>query len=334
MGVFAQQVTDKWALYGGDCLDVMPTLPDASIHLSVYSPPFAGLYHYSSSDRDLSNARNYEEFLEHYGYVVEQLHRLTLPGRITAVHCMDVPRSNTGRNDSLIDFPGDVIRLHERIGWAYIGRRVIWKEPLAVRNRTLTKGLAHRTIIDDATQATVANADYLIEFRRRGDNPTPVVHPTGLMEYAGSRRPPADVLKFRGWDGDQKLNRYSHWIWRQYASSVWDDIRGNQGDRRLDEGAVLPYVESRDDDDEKHVHPLQLDVITRALVLRSNPGERILTPFAGVGSEVYEPVRQGRYGIGVELKPSYYRQAVRNLADLHKHQATGETPTLFDGATG
>lgn len=329
-GVLDQTITDQYALYNGDCLDVMADLPAESIHFSVYSPPFAGLYHYSSSDRDLSNARTYAEFLEHYGYVIEQLHRITLPGRLTAVHCKDVPRSNTGRGDSLIDFPGDLIRLHEKIGFRFATRRTIWKEPLAERNRTLTKGLAHRTVVDDAAQASVANADYLIEFRRRGDNPIPVVHPTGLMEYAGSRKPPAEVLKFRGWTGDQKLNRYSHWIWRQYASSVWDDIRGNQGDRRLDEGSVLPYIEARDEEDEKHVHPLQLDVIHRATVLRSNPGERVLTPFMGVGSEVYEPVRLGRFGLGAELKPSYYRQAVRNLAALGQPAAAGEEPTLFE----
>lgn len=329
-GVLDQTITDQYALYNGDCLDVMADLPAESIHFSVYSPPFAGLYHYSSSDRDLSNARTYDEFLEHYGYVIEQLHRITLPGRLTAVHCKDVPRSNTGRGDSLIDFPGDLIRLHEKIGFRFATRRTVWKEPLAERNRTLTKGLAHRTVVDDAAQASVANADYLIEFRRRGDNPIPVAHPTGLMEYAGARKPPAEVLKFRGWTGDQKLNRYSHWIWRQYASSVWDDIRGNQGDRRLDEGAVLPYIEARDDEDEKHVHPLQLDVIHRATVLRSNPGERVFTPFMGVGSEVYEPVRLGRFGLGAELKPSYYRQAVRNLATLGRRAVAGEEPTLFE----
>lgn len=333
-GVLDQEITDRWAVYNGDCLEVMASLPDESMHLSVYSPPFAGLYHYSSSERDLSNARTYGEFLEHYGYVIEALHRLTLPGRMTTVHCKDVPRSNTGRGDSLIDFPGDLVRLHESIGWRYAARRTIWKEPLAERNRTLTKGLAHRTIVDDSTQSTVANADYLITFRRRGDNQIPVTHPTGLMEYAGARTPPAEVLKFRGWDGDQKLNRYSHWIWRQYASSVWDDIRGNQGDRRLDEGAVLPYRESRDEEDEKHVHPLQLDVITRAVVLYTNPAERVITPFMGVGSEVYEPVRQGRYGLGAELKPSYYRQTLKNLAAVDQHRGTTDAPALFEPQAG
>lgn len=316
--VLTQQVTDRYAIYNGDCLEVMPDLPDNSIHLSVYSPPFAGLYHYSSSERDLSNARNYPEFLEHYGYVIAELGRVTMPGRITAVHCMDVPTSNTGKGDGLRDFPGDIIHLHAQHGWTYVARRAIWKEPLAVRNRTMTKALAHKSIVDDSTLSGVAGADYLLCFRNRGENPVPVAHPTGLHEYCGERRPPADVLPYRGWTGKQTENRYSHWVWRQYASSVWDDIRGNLGDRTKDEGGVLPFKESRDEEDEKHVHPLQLDVIRRTLVLYSNPGERVLTPFLGVGSEVYAAVEQGRVGIGVELKPSYYRQAQKNLAALEQ----------------
>lgn len=319
-GVTDQDVTDRWAVYNGDCLEVMPQLPDQSIHLSVYSPPFAGLYHYSSSERDLSNARSYDEFFAHYEFVVRELHRLTMPGRITAVHCMDVPTGNSGHNEGLIDFPGDIIRLHERVGWRYVSRRCVWKEPLTVRNRTLVKGLAHRTIVEDSTQSTIASADYLLAFRRYGDNPLPVGHPNGLTEYAGERNPPVDVLPYRGWQGKQTENRYSHWIWRQYASSFWDDVR-------LDH--VLPYREARDEEDEKHVHPLQLDVIQRALVLWSNPGERVLTPFMGVGSEVYEAVRCGRYGIGVELKPSYYRQTLKNLTAIEAD--TFEEPT-FDYA--
>lgn len=314
--VIDQDITDRWAVYNGDCLDVMPDLPAGSVHMSVYSPPFAGLYHYSSSERDLSNSRSYGEFFAHYEFVVRELFRVTMPGRITAVHCMDVPTSNSGRNDALTDFPGDIIRLHEKVGFRYVSRRGIWKEPLAVRNRTMVKALAHKTIVDDSSQSGVASADYLLAFRRKGDNSTPIVHPVGLTEYAGVRQPPADVLKYRGWTGNQIENRYSHWIWRQYASSFWDDIRGNQGDAKLDKGGVLPFIEARDDDDEKHVHPLQLDVIHRAVQLWSNPGERVLTPFMGVGSEVYEAVRAGRRGVGVELKASYYRQALRNLATI------------------
>jgi len=316
MAVLDQEITDRWAIYNGDCLEVMPSLPDGSIHLSVYSPPFAGLYHYSSSERDLSNVRNYPEFLDHFRYVVAEIRRLTMPGRLTGVHCMDVPLSNTGRGDKLRDFPGDIIRLHESEGWDYVARYSVWKEPLTVRNRTMTKSLAHRTIVDDSSRCANASADYLLMFRKRGENPVPIAHPEGFLEYAGERPIPEDALQYRGWTGKQTENRYSHWIWRQYASAFWDDVR-------LDH--VLPYREARDSEDEKHVHPLQLDVIHRCLQLWSNPGERVLTPFMGVGSEVYESVRLGRVGIGIELKPSYYRQAVKNLAAVDDQSASGST---------
>jgi len=303
MAVAEQKTTDRYAAYLGDCCEVMPTLPDGGIHLSVYSPPFCGLYHYSSSERDLSNCAGYEEFFQHYSFVVKELFRLTVPGRMTAVHCMDIPTGNTG-TDALIDFPGDIIRLHEKEGWRYIARYSVWKEPLGVRNRTMAKNLAHKTIVDDSSRCSSASADYLLVFRKRGQNPVPIAHPNGLMEYAGERIPPHDVLKYRGWRGNQIENRYSHWIWRQYASAFWDDVRIAN---------VLPFKKSRDTEDEKHVHPLQLDVIERAIVLWSNPDEIVFTPFMGVGSEVFCAVRSGRKGIGVELKPSYYQQAIRNL---------------------
>lgn len=244
---------------------------------------------------------------EHYAYFVRELYRLTMPGRMTAVHCMDIPTGNTGKGDGLRDFPGDLIRLHEREGWQYVARYHVWKEPLTVRNRTMTKSLAHKTIVDDSTRCSVASADYLLVFRRKGENPVPVAHPHGLTEYAGAREIPHELNRYRNWAGNQIENRYSHWIWRQYASAFWDDVR-------LDR--VLPFRESRDEEDEKHVHPLQLDVIDRCIVLWSNPGETVLTPFMGVGSEVYGAVRAGRRGIGIELKPSYYRQAVKNLEAL------------------
>lgn len=320
MAVNDQLITDKFALYHGDCIEVMADLPSQSVHLSVYSPPFGGLYHYSSNDRDLSNCDDYGQFFEHYTFVVRELARLTIPGRMTAVHCMDVPTGNSG-TDALIDFPGDIIRLHEREGWRYVARYSIWKEPLAVRNRTLQKSLAHKTIVDDSSRCSVANADYLLVFRRKGENPIPIAHPVGLLEYAGERIPPSDVLKYRGWAGKQTENRFSHWIWRQYASAFWDDVRMHR---------VLPYKAARDTDDEKHVHPLQLDVIDRCLTLWSNPGEVVLTPFMGVGSEVYSSVMMGRVGVGVELKDSYYRQAVRNVeAAASGQRQEGETGELL-----
>jgi DNA modification methylase len=304
MAVDNQVITDRYAIYNGDCTETMRSLPDGKVHLSVYSPPFSGLYLYSSSERDLSNCASYEEFFEHYTFVVREIFRLTMPGRITAVHCADVPSGNSGC-DNLIDFPGDIIRLHEREGFKYIGRYSIWKEPLGVRNRTMQKNLAHKTIVDDSSRCSVASADYLIVFRRRGENPVPIAHPVGLLEYAGERKMPAELLPYRGWTGKQTENRYSHWIWRQYASAFWDDIRMER---------VLPFQAARDPEDEKHCHPLQLDVIDRVLTLWSNPDETVLTPFMGVGSEAYGAVRLGRRAIGIELKPSYYRQAVKNVA--------------------
>jgi DNA modification methylase len=321
MHVHDQTITDRYALYNGDCMEVLPTLPDDSIHLTVYSPPFAGLYQYSSSERDLSNSRNYEEFQDHYRYIIEELMRVTMPGRVTAVHVADIPLSNSGRGDSLLDFSGDVIRLHRDAGWHYVARYHVWKEPLGVRNRTMMKALAHRTIVEDSTRCSVASADYLLMFRKPGDNPVPVEHPNGLTSYAGERSIPADLLPWKGWTGNQIENRYSHWIWRQYASAFWDDVRIDR---------VLPFRDARDDEDEKHVHPLQLDVIERALVLWSNPGETVLTPFMGVGSEVYAAVANGRRGIGVELKRSYYRQAVRNLAAVEDER---EQPSLLDAVS-
>jgi len=314
-----QIITDRYALYLDDCCEVMPGLPESSVHFSIYSPPFAGLYHYSSSPRDLSNNRDYGEFFDHYEFVVREIARLTMPGRMTAVHCMDVPLGNTGRGDYLIDFPGDIIRLHDKCGFRYIARYHVWKEPLGVRNRTMAKKLAHQTLVEDSSRCGVASADYLLVFRNAGENPEPIAHPRGLIEYAGERKIPHDLLKYRGHQGKQIENRYSHWIWRQYASAFWDDVR-------LDR--VLPFKASRDRDDEKHVHPLQLDVIDRAVVLWSNPGDIVLTPFMGVGSEVYSAVRAGRIGIGIELKEAYFNQAVKNLESIDRDSV--KTPSLFD----
>lgn len=304
MAVIAQEIAARFAIYNGDCIEVMQSMKAASVHLSIYSPPFGGLFQYSSSDRDLSNAGSYDGFFEHYSFVVREMARLTVPGRMTCVHCMDIPSGNTGK-DCLTDFPGDIIRLHEKEGWHFTARYAIWKEPLAVRNRTMAKNLAHRSLVEDSSRCSVASADYLLVFRRHGENRVPITHPTGLMEYAGERRPPVEVLKYRGWTGNQIENRYSHWIWRQYASAFWDDVRISR---------VLPFRDAKDENDERHVHALQLDVIDRALVLWSNPGEVVLTPFMGVGSEVFSAVRNGRRGIGIELKSTYFRQASRNMA--------------------
>jgi DNA modification methylase len=323
MAVKEQQITDSYAVYCGDCVEVMRSLDDESVHMSLYSPPFAGLYIYSSDERDMSNAIDADEFFQHYGFCIDEVARVTKPGRISAVHCMDIPLSNSGC-DAMFDLPGRIIAEHERRGFVYAGRRVIWKEPLTVRNRTMMKSLHHATICDDSTRCSIANADYLIMFRRKGENTVPVTHETGLLSYAGEREPPANLLHFRGMVGDQKKNQYSQWIWRQYASSVWMDVR-------LDR--VLPHRRAKEDEDEKHVHPLQLDVIERAVVLWSNPGEVVLTPFMGVGSEVCGALLNGRKAIGVELKPTYYRQALLNLRDASPTRELVEQGSLFGGDT-
>ena len=320
MGVKDQVITDEYAIYCADCIDVMREMPDGKVGLSVYSPPFGGLYNYSSDERDLSNCDSYEQFFEHYEFIVRELHRITMPGRVTAVHCMDVPKSNSGRGDGYIDFPGDIIRMHERIGFDFRGRRAIWKEPLGVRNRTMQKSLAHATIVSDAVASGVAAADYVLTFAKHGENTVPVEYPNGLKYYAGERSVPADLERYKGWEGKQTENRYSHWIWRQYASSVWMDIRLNH---------VLPFQDSRDEDDERHVHPLQLDVIERLVILYSNLGEIVFTPFMGVGSEVYGAMLNGRKGVGVELKASYFKQARLNLEHIDYNRTD---PSLFENA--
>ena len=324
MAVKTQLITDRYAIYNADCVETMEQLPPSSIGLTVYSPPFAGLYQYSSDDKDMSNCINYDEFFTHYGFCIDQIARVTMPGRVSAVHCMDIPLSNAGC-DSMFDLPGRIIREHEERGFAYGGRRVIWKEPLMVRNRTMMKSLHHKTLCEDSTRNSIANADYLLMFRRKGENQVPVTHEVGLLHYAGERNIPADVLSFRGMQGDQKKNQFSQWIWRQYASSVWNDIRIDR---------VLPYRTGRDGGDEKHVHPLQLDVIDRAVTMWSNPGETVLTPFMGVGSEVYGAVQLGRRGIGIELKESYFKQAIKNMEIAVEDTRAPDQSDLFDLGLG
>lgn len=320
LNVMDQEITEKYAIYNGDSCEVIPTLPDESVHLSIYSPPFCGLFHYSSSERDMSNCRSYEEFFVHYEFLVKELFRVTLPGRMSGVHCMDVPSNGANLGGKLIDFPGDIIRLHDRLGWNYVARYHVWKEPLGVRNRTMAKGLTHKQIVQDSSLCDCAGADYLLMFRKKGENPIPVTHKHGLMNYAGERQIPPELFKYRGWKGNQIENRYSHWIWRQYASAFWDDVRI---------GRVLPYKEAREKDDERHMHPLQLDVIERCCELWSNPGETVLTPFMGVGSEVYGAVINGRRGIGIELKEAYYRQAVKNVRKAAEGIVTEEAGDLL-----
>lgn len=315
MDITDQLHEPQYSLYNGDCITVMKSMPSESIGMSVYSPPFATdrggcLYTYSSSPLDMSNSLDKDEFFTHFKFCVEEIHRLTKPGRMSCVHCMDVPSGNTGC-DRIYDYPGDIIRLHESMGWDCAMRFFVWKEPLTVRNRTMTKSLSHRGITEDSTHCSNAVADQLLIFRKRGENQEPVTHSHGLTHYAGERKMPNDILEYRGWTGSQLENRFSHWIWRNYASSFWDDVR-------LDN--VLPFRESKEDQDERHVHPLQLDVIERACELWSNPGDVVLSPFMGVGSEGYVAVKTGRRFIGMELKSAYYRQAVANIKSLEVKQ--------------
>ena len=307
MSVINQKIGENYAAYNGDSNEVLKSFRDNSIHLTIYSPPFAhsggGLYQYSSDPRDLSNCLDYEQFFEHYNFTVEQISRITIPGRISCVHCTDIPTDNSGKGH-LIDFPGDIIKLHENHNFNYIARHIIWKEPLMVRNRTMAKSLAHKTIIDDATYAGVASADYMLVFRKKGENKKPIEHKIGFNYYAGGIQPPKELKRYKGWTGDQKQNRLSHWIWRRYASSIWDDI---------DIGNVLPYNDYKDPEGEKHVHPLQLSVIERCIQLRSNPGEIVLDPFGGIGSVPYCALKHGRKGLAIELKTSYYNQMIMNI---------------------
>ena len=306
--------TDEYSMH------VLPELRDESVDLSVYSPPFAGLYNYSSSENDFSNCESKEQFLEQYDYLVEQIARVTKKGRITAVHATDV-FDNTCR---LWDFPHEIIKIHQKHGFEYRNRITIWKEPLKVRMRTMVQSLMHKFIVEDSTKCFTAMPDYVLVFTKKGDNEVPVTHEFGINHYAGETPILPNIL--RAWNNangsafnseqlwehlnsineDDNITKLNHYIWQRYASSVWDDIR-------IDE--VLPFRDSREEDDEKHVHPLQLDVIDRIVELYSNPNEVVLTPFMGVGSEVFSPVSMGRKAIGIELKDSYYKQAILNLKE-------------------
>jgi len=329
---------ENYSIYNSDCMEVVTTLKDESIDLSVYSPPFAGLYNYSSSERDFSNCENKEQFLEQYEFLIKEMARITKKGRINAVHCTDV-FDNTCR---LWDFPHEIIRLHEKYGFEYRNRITIWKEPLKVRMRTMVQSLMHKFIVEDSTKCFTAMPDYVLIFTKKGENEVPVTHNEGLKYYAGeipvlpnilrawNNANESDLNEAQLWDylntkfkdhKDPKSNKLSHYIWQRYASSVWDDIRIDN---------VLPFKQTKEEDDEKHVHPLQLDVIDRIVQLYSNPNEVVFTPFMGVGSEVFSPVSLGRKAIGVELKDSYYKQAILNIKEADRRfKESVKQETLF-----
>jgi DNA modification methylase len=337
MAVKNQLITDNYAIYCSDNMEILPDIRADSIDLSCYSPPFIGLYQYSSSDNDFSNCANKELFMQQYDFLIRHIERVTKSGRMTIVHCQDVP----DKGNKLFDFPGAIVHLHVKCRdekckasdfdkyngicghglFHYHDRHMIWKEPLRVAIRTRSQGLMHRQIVKDSTMCRTALADYILVFRKKGENKIPVEHPLGITRYAGSNPPDEDVrIKYKNWK-DPATNKYAHYIWQKYASAFWDDIRINN---------VLEYKKARDKDDEKHVHPLQLDVIDRCVTLWSNKGETVLTPFMGVGSEVYAAVMLGRKGIGIELKESYFNQAVRNLAGVKDITEDYEPISLFD----
>jgi DNA modification methylase len=329
-----QVITEDYAIYCSDCMFVLPTIANDSVDLAVYSPPFAGLYNYSSHENDFSNCESREQFLQQYEFLIAEMARVTKPGCINAVHVTDI----IGQDGDLWDFPCHVKALHKKYGFKHRATITISKEPLEVRRRTMVRSLMHKMIVEDCTEAYPTMPDYLLVFQKRGKRHTPVTHPFGFTHYAGAEPLLPHMVKalkgqipnlvadgvsmdeideqlavfealkkrYKGYDGDQIANRLSHNIWRRYADSVWQDIRIDN---------VLPFQDAKEDDDEKHVHPLQLDVIDRVVELWSNPGEVVLTPFMGVGSEVYSPVSIGRRAIGIELKESYFKQAIVNMRE-------------------
>lgn len=307
-------ITDQFAMYLGDCCQVLPKLPKESVGHSVFSPPFVSLYSYSDHPQDMGNCKNYDEFFVHFGFVVEQLHRLLLPGRVVAVHCSDLPTfKSSGEEIGLNDFPGDLVKCFKKQGFIFHSRHCIWKDPLVAATRTKAIGLAHKQIVKDSSMCRMGIMDMILAFRKKGVNPKPITHKHGLTQYYGAQPVPHGLDRYlsNGDTTDQSRNKRSHWIWQRYASPVWMDIRQTK---------VLSFKEGKDKDDQRHICPLQGDVIVRCLELWSNPGDIVLTPFMGIGSEVYYSVKHGRKGIGVELKPSYFRQAKRNLDSLVRRQ--------------
>jgi len=309
---------ENYSIYNADCMDVVSQMPEKSVDLIIYSPPFAGLYNYSSSERDFSNCESKEQFLEQYEYLVKEMSRVTMKGRINAIHITDI----CDTSGTLSDFPNAIIELHKKHGFEYKNKITVWKEPLKVRIRTMVKSLMHKYIMEDSTKCFTANPDYILIFKKKGENPIPVTHPFGLTHYAGEE----PILKgmLQAWNNQNesnftddelwqhlqdtkvegKISKLNHYIWQRYASSTWIDVR---------EGNVLPYRDSKEDDDEKHVTPTQLDVMDRLVDLYSNPNEIVFSPFMGIGTDVYSPVSMGRKAIGIELKDSYFKQATINL---------------------
>jgi DNA modification methylase len=313
--VIDQEIGKNFALYHGDCVEVMGGIPDNSVHFSVYSPPFSNLYIYSDDTRDMGNSASDDEFFEHYQFLLRELFRATMPGRLTAVHCKDLPfYHNRDGWAGLNDFPAKVARAHEECGWVLHSKVTIWKDPVTEMQRTKNHGLLHKNFTQRAEVCRQGMADYLYVFRKwEGVEGTESLEPVHhnlkarRHEFIGSEPP-------TNYENDRD---YSIQVWQRYASPVWFDI---------DQQRVLNFQIARDDRDEKHICPLQLDVIERSIDLWTNPGDIVLSPFAGIGSEGYCAVKQGRKFIGAELKESYFRVAARNL---HKAEEESQQMDMF-----
>jgi len=310
--VLNQLIADKYALYNGDSVEILKVLPDNCLHYSLFSPPFASLYTYSNSDRDLGNSGSDDEFYTHFEFLINELYRVTMQGRLVSVHCMDIPKMKS--RDGVIglkDFPGEIIRAFESAGYIYHSRVAIWKDPLVEATRTKALGLMHKQLCKDSSMCRMGLPDYILTFRKPGDNPEPIAHEDGLTTFYGDDEPEGikgDRPKpdQDAYDSHAKYNTepvYSHQVWRRYASPVWMDIRQSN---------TLNRAAARDDKDERHICPLQLDVIERCIELWTNPGDIVLDPFAGIGSVPYVALQRGRRALGFELKDSYYKQAVIN----------------------
>jgi hypothetical protein len=306
MAVIDQCVTERYALYQGDCCEVIKGIPSDSVHFSISSPPFGSLYSYTDALQDMSNVRTDGEFFDGLAFLVKELARVMMPGRIVAFHCMNLP--STKERDGFIgirDFRGDLIRLYQKFGFIFHSEVAIWKNPLIAATRTHALGLSHSQIVKDSAMCRHGIPDYLIAMRKPGINPEPVAHPAGFERWIG----PEDGEPKQERKRDPKKNKYSHEVWQRYASPVWFDI--NPSD-------TLQKESAREDDDSRHICPLQLTVIRRVIELWSNPEDNVLSPFAGIGSEGYVSLQEGRRFVGIELKESYYRQACRNLASAER----------------
>jgi len=317
-----QVVTDNYAIYQGDSCELIRAVPGDSIHFGVHSPPFEGLYKFSNFDRDISNNEG-SAFWEHYGFLISELLRVTKPGRLHAVHCMQLPTSKTRHGFiGMRDFRGEIVRAYEDAGWIFHSEICIWKDPVIAQQRTKSIRLLHKQITKDSTISGQGLADYVVTFRKPGDNAEPVAgmfeefHGTGLdisreaydIHAARTRAEGREPWPFDMW--------VSVLVWQRYASPVWTDIDQT---RTLQNRRHNPVAgDERDEKDEQHISPLQLDVIERCIDLWTNPGDTVLTPFLGIGSEVYAAVQMGRKGVGFELKPSYFAQAVKNLGAIKR----------------